>query len=142
MMKFVPLIFAVFFVVIMPPTSTADISTELVKDPYFVSLIQIGIKKRQTKDFKNLINDYVLDRQKAINRERRKSAERDFFLTVKKIRIRAGKKFARKMKKLLNKGQYERFHSFHMELDKILISRENVNESYDTKSVYPRQTGH
>lgn len=113
-----------------------DVSVELNQDPYFSSLIQIGIRKSQTKKFKELINDYAVDRAKAFKAERRRTVERDFDLAMKKIRIKKSKKFSGKMRKLLDSEQFERFHTFHRELDKILASREKIEENYDSQAVY------
>lgn len=133
-------IFSVLLVVLMVPQSQATekvaVSAELKHDPYFSSLIQIGIRKSQTKKFKELINDYAVDRAKVFKAERRKIVERDFDLVMKKIRIKKGKKFSKKMSKLLNSGQFERFHAFHKELDKILARRETIDDTYDIQSGY------
>ncbi|MFT7130326.1 MAG: hypothetical protein ACI89U_002448 [Gammaproteobacteria bacterium] len=139
-MKIFLVIFYLSLVLLVVPRSQGaektDVAVELKQDPYFSSLLQIGIKKSQTKKFKKLINDYAVERAKAFKAERRKTVERDFDLAMKKIRIKKGKKFSKKMKRLLDSEQFERFHAFHRELDKILASRETINETYDIQGVY------
>jgi len=142
MKKIVLIICVAFFTFIVSPAWAAEKSSALKNDPYFVSLMQIGIRKSQTKDFKGFINQYTLDRRKAINHERNSTVERNFSIAVKKIRRKEGKEFSQKMKELLTIEQYGRFHSFHKELDKVLESQESDPGGYATESIYTRNTDH
>jgi arginyl-tRNA--protein-N-Asp/Glu arginylyltransferase len=136
----VAFIIAVLFSFTLPPAWSADTSASLKNDPYYTSLMQIGVRKSQGKAFKSLINQYTQDRSKAINREKNSSVERNFTLEVKKIRNKKAKAFSEEMKALLTTEQYQRFHAFHAELDKKLLRNENSGGGYETESGFNQNT--
>ncbi|MFT5578369.1 MAG: hypothetical protein ACI9WS_001123 [Paraglaciecola psychrophila] len=137
MKKIIGIIVATFLTVVLSPAWAVETTTSLQSDPYYMSLMQIGIRKSQSKDFKNLINDYTLNRLKAINRERNSTVERNFTLAVKKLRIEKGKAFSQAMKALLSEQQYARFHPFQVQLDKVLKRKEDSSGGYDKNNAIP-----
>lgn len=103
---------------------------EILADPYFRSLLQIGLKKDQSKKFRELINDYGYKRQRVITRERRRYSG-DLVAIINKAHERISKKFLKQMDRLLDDDQFGRFHVFHVALNEKLKASEGLDENIE-----------
>ncbi len=113
---------------------------EMMKDPYFITLAQIGLTRDQVPEFKKLINEYGVKRQKAIMAEVRRNSP-DIERRIEKRVKRVAKSFTKDMQKLLTEEQYTRFPPFRMQLEKKLMVREDTSDSGDENAtVQPGNT--
>ncbi len=103
---------------------------EILADPYFRSLLQIGLKKDQSKKFLELVNDYGYKRQRVVTRERRRYSG-DLVAIIVKAHEKISKKFLKQMDRLLDDDQFSRFHVFHVALDDKLRASEGLDENIE-----------
>ncbi len=118
------------------PVQAEEGATNIQNNPYFVSLLQIGLQKEQADRFKLLLNDYAADRGNVIDRQRRKN-EPDLPGRIKQAHRKIQNRFIARMEKLLDDDQFGRFPVFHGELDKILAEREVLTEINDPHNIFP-----
>lgn len=117
----------------------ADAPKVNLQDPYFVTLMNIGLRKDQTDKFKTLMNEYAMARGKIVDRERRRNSP-DLPGRISRAQVKAKKNYEKKIAKLLDADQLTRFDAFHAELDKLLMKREALTENNEAENVFPRNT--
>ena len=100
---------------------------EMMKDPYFITLSQIGLTREQAPRFKELINGYGVKRQKAILSEMRKNSPNIDKRIAKRMK-REAKRFTEDIQALLSVEQFARFQPFRIELEKRLSGTEEPDE--------------
>lgn len=107
---------------------------EILADPYFRALLQIGLKKPQSRKFRELVDDYAYKRQKAIDKEKRRYSG-DLVAIIDKAHKKISKKFLLQMDRLLDDDQFNRFHFFHVTLDEKLKVYEGLDENIRAEDV-------
>ena len=105
---------------------------QILADPYFRTLLQIGLKKDQTKQFKQLIDDYAYQRGKAIIRAKR-SYSGNLESAIKRAHRKIISRFVTKVDKLLDDDQFQRFAAFHLMLDERLKGDEGLDEDLHSR---------
>jgi len=124
-------------------TSALSAETEGAVDPqnnpYFVTLLQIGLRKEQVPQFKELLGEYAQDREEAIQ-EALDGRDGNLEARIRREKGKVRKDFFAKMDKLLDDDQFSRFPPFHDELDKLLLERESLDEYIDPEGLLPGQT--
>jgi len=126
---------SVLLLVFLTPSLTAgENDSPDLSSPYFQTLFQIGLEKNQTGRFKQLMNEYAQARRSGIRRERR-HIRADLPIRIERRRQQASDRFLKQMAHLLDEQQFERFHAFHAELDKLLLQRETAEENNYDKDV-------
>lgn len=101
---------------------------QILADPYFRALLQIGLRKDQTAPFKKLIDDYAYRRGKAIDKEKRRYSG-DLVDVIKRAHRKVSKRFTKKVDTLLDDDQFQRFAAFHQALDERLKKHEGLDEN-------------
>lgn len=135
-MKLTTLIVCALLVV--PVAAGGQESVDL-NSPYFVTLFEIGLRKDQTDEFKILLNQYARDRGRVIDRERRRNSP-DLPGRIERKHRKVRERFLKRMDRLLDDEQFERFQAFHDELDNLLSERESLEENNRPENVYPDDT--
>lgn len=103
---------------------------EILADPYFRALLQIGLKKDQSKKFRKLVDDYAYKRLRAVNKEKRRYSG-DLVAIIDKAHKSISNKFLLQMDRLLDDGQFDRFHVFRVALDEKLKTSEGLDENIE-----------
>jgi hypothetical protein len=117
-------------------SSGEDAAASIQNNPYFVTLLQIGLTKEQVPDFQARIAKYAGDRQAAIERELR-SHQANLRSRINRSRSKLEKRFLADMQKLLDADQFSRFPPFNAELDKMLLERESLEQDNDENLIFP-----
>lgn len=117
--------------------SGEDAAVSIQDNPYFVTLLQIGLTKDQVPDFQARIAKYAGDRQAAIERELR-GRQANLRSRINRSRSKLEKRFLADMQKLLDADQFSRFPPFNAELDKMLLERETLEQDNDENLIFPR----
>ena len=111
---------------------------QILADPYFRALLQIGLKKDQTTKFKKLIDDYAYKRGKAIDKEKRRYSG-DLEAIIKRAHQKISKRFLKSVDKLLDDDQFQRFAAFHQALDERLKKHEGLDEDLNAREMFEIQ---
>lgn len=141
MIKILALIITILFLSLSSQAGQAPaaeeknrIQEEILADPYFGALLQIGLKKSQSQRFRELVDDYSYKRQKTIDKEKRRYSG-DLPAIIGKAHKKISKKFLIQMDRLLDDNQFERFHVFHVALDEKLKASEGLGENVTAEDV-------
>jgi len=108
---------------------------EMLRDPYFVALMQLQLQKSQAKKFQKLINRYAQKRGKAIDKEKRRY-KGDLNMAIARAHDKLRPKFEKDMKKLLTEEQFQRFPPFLAELESMLSERESLEENNNPADMF------
>lgn len=136
-----PLLWVPIMVLVLAraPMAAAEAEPEVQSNPYFVALLQIGLRKEQVPRFQELLAEYANDRQAAIDRALR-GRQGNLAYRVRREKSKVTDRFFARMDRLLDDEQFGRFPPFHDELDKMLLERESLEEFIDEEGAYPNQT--
>lgn len=122
---------------VTPNLQAAEV--EIENNPYFITLLQIGLQKEQVPRFKELLGDYANDRQMAIEAElRRREANIEY--RIRRTIAGITEDFTAQMDELLDDEQFKRYPAFQEELEKLLLERESLEQNIDEEGVFPNQS--
>ena len=122
---------------VTPNLQAAEV--EIENNPYFITLLQIGLQKEQVPRFKELLGDYANDRQMAIEVELRRR-EPNIEYRIRRAIAGITEDFLALMDALLDDDQFERYPPFQEELVKMLLGRESLAQDNDEEGIFPNQS--
>ena len=112
---------------------------EIENNPYFITLLQIGLQKEQVPRFKELLGDYANDRQMTIEVELRRR-EPNIEYRIRRAIAGITGDFLAQMDQLLDDEQFGRYPAFQEELEKMLLGRESLAQDNDEEGIFPNQS--